>query len=188
MVIRYIKKSELKKEREQFNFNKPLKIKLSAQLKGKQMSKKHISKETEAGEVAQGKPIKLDEFGKHDGIQPVAENDFNGQMDLEAFMNEVLTIQIADSPFKNAKKVVTPTVNGINQPIIRGYPVKVKRKYVEALARCRETDYDQTIPDMNRPEVAFLKPRTTLVEPFTVLDDPNPAGRAWLQAILAERD
>ena len=152
------------------------------------MASKRKASYTEASDIAQGETIPVEEIGNHDGIQPVAENDFNKQIETETFMNQLLTIVVADSPFKNSQKVVTPTVNGVNQPIIRGVKTKIKRKYVEALARCRETNYDQVVPDPNRPHVMYMKPRTVMKDPFTVYEDPHPNGREWLQAILNEKE
>jgi hypothetical protein len=75
----------------------------------------------------------------------------------------------------------------LNQPIIRGRQQKVKRKYVEALARCRVTKYEQQVMDPMRPENIQMVERTALSYPFAVIEDPHPNGRAWLESILDQR-
>ena len=64
--------------------------------------------------------------------------------------------------------------------------MNVKRKYVEALARGRTTKYEQKTMDPSRPENIQMAEKTALTYPFSVLHDPNPKGRAWLKAILAQ--
>lgn len=104
----------------------------------------------------------------------------------EAFMNEVLTIEVAETTNENEPPSITLSVNGITQPVFRGYPTRVRRKYVEVLARCKETKYNQRNIDPSRPDKIELEPRTGLVYNFQVIEDPNPKGRAWLRAVLAE--
>jgi disulfide oxidoreductase YuzD len=145
-----------------------------------------MSKTVEAhtGELGKGKSISLSEISSSAGIEPVSENDFAKNVSQEAFMNDLLTIVVAEDNSKNALPVIVPSVNGINQPIVRGHRVKVKRKYIEALARCTYTRYEQQTPDPSKPENIRMLEKTALVYPFTVYDDPHPNGREWLQAIL----
>ena len=138
--------------------------------------------EAHSGELRKGEDINLSEIGLESaGIEPVTENDFNCS---HAFMNDLLTIVIAEDNLKDSLPVVTPNVNGVNQPIIRGVRSKVKRKYVEALARGTYTRYEQKTPDPGRPENIRMVEKTALVYPFTVYEDPSPHGREWLQSIL----
>lgn len=105
----------------------------------------------------------------------------------EAFMNEYVEIEVATTTDDNAPPMVLLNVNGTNQPIPRGVPVKVRRKYVEVLARCKETKYRQPDRDMMNPEQGNeMLGRTALVYPFNVIADENPKGRAWLKAVMAE--
>ena len=103
----------------------------------------------------------------------------------ESFMNEIVTIRVATTTDKNAPPMAMPAVNGVNQPIFRGVPTMVKRKYVEALARARETTYQQ-VADPASPDKITMVPNTVLSFPFEVLQDQNPKGRAWLEKIMAE--
>jgi hypothetical protein len=105
----------------------------------------------------------------------------------EAFMNEMVEILVHTTTDENAPPMVLLNVNGTNQPIPRGVPVKVRRKYVEVLARCKETKYRQPDRDMMNPEQGNeMLGRTGQVYPFQLVSDPNPKGPAWLAAVQAE--
>ena len=135
--------------------------------------------------LAAGKGMSLGEIGDPGPIEKVAENDFIKTAELEAFMHEVLTIIVHPSSEEGALDIAPPQVNGLNQPIIRGVESKIKRKYVEALARCRVTKYVQRVQDASRPENIQMVEKTVLSYPFAVLHDPNPNGRAWLESIVS---
>jgi hypothetical protein len=105
---------------------------------------------------------------------------------LEAFMNETVVILVAEDSDEEALPVVTLCVNGTTQPIFRGVPTPVKRKYVEALARAKETKYRQALQDPNDPASITMVPRTALAYPFSVESDANPNGRAWLRELLKQ--
>ncbi|MCK4789179.1 MAG: hypothetical protein KAV87_35885, partial [Desulfobacteraceae bacterium] len=107
----------------------------------------------------------LDEIGK-EPVEKVAETDFEEAASLEAFMNERVTIEVHPSAEDGSIEVVVPSVNGVNQPIIRGNAQSVKRKFVEALARSRLTKYIQKVMDPSRPENIQMEERTVLTYPF----------------------
>lgn len=140
-------------------------------------------KETNIGEVGQRKPFEMDEIGTQPPVEKVAETDFEHAAALEAFMNEYVTIIVAPSTEEGQLEIITPNVNGMNQPIIRGVECRVKRKYVEDLARTRTTKYDQQVQDPTRPENIQMVERSAVTYPFTVTQDDNPKGREWLQSI-----
>ena len=146
-------------------------------------------KETDVhdGALGKGNAFELSEIGDPGPIEKVSETDFVDVAKLEEFMNQLCTIVMAPSTEDAALEIETPQVNGINQPIIRGVPVKVKRKYVEALARNRLTRYEQQTPDPTRPESIQMIERTAIKCPFTVIEDPaGDVGREWLKAIIAQ--
>jgi hypothetical protein len=105
---------------------------------------------------------------------------------LEAFMHEVLVVTVHEDSDEEALPVVTLCVNGTTQPIFRGIPTPIKRKYVEALARAKETKYRQALDDPNDPASITMVPRSALAYPFTVESDPNPRGRVWLRELLKQ--
>lgn len=157
---------------------------------GKRPGNYMTQKYTEANNdgLAKGKVGTLDEIGAKEGIERVTENDFAKAAELEAFMNEMLTVVVhpAAAAEEGALEIILPNVNGLNQPIIRGKEQNIKRKYVEVLARCRTTKYVQKVPDLTRPENVQMEEKTALTYPFVVIKDPNPNGREWLKAILAQ--
>lgn len=118
-------------------------------------------------------------------VEPVsADSDLRKLAAQEAFMNEQVRIRLQESAVEGSLEIETPNVNGVNQPILRGVPVWVKRKYVEALARSTVTNYRQETRDPRAPDDIRMVPKTAPSYPFEVLEDKNPKGRAWLDAIL----
>lgn len=128
-------------------------------------------------------PVNIGEIGKDGSIEAVSPNDFVEAVQMEEFMNQHLEIMVAQSPIKSDLPVICPNVNGINQPIVRGRRVLVKRKYVEALARCAETTYEQQTQDPSKPEQIQMVETTVPKYPFSVLMDPHPNGPEWLKSI-----
>lgn len=106
----------------------------------------------------------------------------------EAFMNEKVTIMLADSTDPNDTELVQIGVNGRNQFFRRGFPQTVRRCYVERLARMKRTSYSQDL-DERKGESVYntMRPHHALKYPFTVVEDQNPKGAAWLRNLLAER-
>lgn len=138
-------------------------------------------------------PIGLDEIrAKAHSALDVADavlrpgNMTEEELKLEMFMNEKVIVVIHESPNEEDLPVVCPMVNGVGQPIVRGYPTPVKRKYIEALARAKETRYKQVQMDANDPSSLKMIPRTVLAYPFAIERDDNPNGRAWLRDIIRQ--
>lgn len=119
-------------------------------------------------------------------LEPIVNQEFDRTVAEEAFMNELVEIEVAPTTDDNAPSSFVLNVNNVNQPIMRGVPIKVKRKYVEVLARCKETRHTQPVRDMTNPEAGnALIGRTALAYPFQVLQDSGK-GMAWLRAVMAE--
>lgn len=105
----------------------------------------------------------------------------------EKFMNEVLHVYVHSASDENAPNHFILNVNGTNQPVFCGQVTPMRRKYVEVLARLKETKFTQPPQNLANPEASnTLIPRTIQYHPFDVRRDPNPLGRAWLNQILAE--
>ena len=138
--------------------------------------------------MAKSEPVKgIEITDDAPAVETVAESkDFSKLAADEAFMNELVTVMIHSTTDENQAPHVIVNCNGTNQPIIRGVPTKVKRKYVEILARMKETKYTQVTPNPAAPDVSELRARHGLAYPFDLVDDSNPRGRAWLQNVLAE--
>jgi disulfide oxidoreductase YuzD len=116
----------------------------------------------------------------------VVNQEFGQAVAEEAFMNELVTVELATTTDDNAPPHVVLSVNGTTQPLMRGVPHQIKRKYVEVLARCKETKYKQNVANPNEPDRIQMIERTALSYPFTVLEDRNPKGSAWLKAVMTE--
>lgn len=121
-------------------------------------------------------------------IQTVAETaDFASLISNETFMNEMVTVLVHESTDPNQAPHIILNVNGTNMPVIRGTPTRMKRKYLEVLARMKETRYEQKTPNPSEPERIIMNPKTAQVYPFAVIEDRNARGAAWLANVMAER-
>lgn len=119
-------------------------------------------------------------------VDPVASTADLGKLAAdEVFMNEPVTIRVHATTDSNQPPHLIVNCNGVNQPIQRGVPTVVKRKYVEILARMKEVRYQQRF-DPREPDRNEMLSSEGLSYPFDLVDDKNPRGRAWLQNILAE--
>lgn len=122
-------------------------------------------------------------FSAEDIEAPVTMKD----AELEAFMNEPVMVTVLSSGKDNEMPYVQVAVNGVTQMFLRDQPIVVKRKYLERLARAKETGYDQTVDDRLGERMNTLHNRHSLRYPFQVNRDDNPRGAAWLRSILAGR-
>lgn len=148
--------------------------------------RKKFNKEIDVFEIAKGSQITLQEIGNGKGIERVTEKDFVKSAELERFMNEKVKIYVHPDGTQGALSVIVVTVNGVNQPIIRGRDQVVKRKYVEVLARSTITTYQQLTPDPTKPENIQMDNIVASTYPFTVREDKNPKGWPWLESIMKQ--
>ena len=139
---------------------------------------------TDVEGTKKGKTLTLDELGRSSGIDLEAESVTEKDIELEEFMNQKVLILVHQDNSRDALPVITPSVNGINQPIIRGQKQWVRRKYVEALARGTYTRYLQETPDPRKPENIQMTEQTSISYPFSVYEDPSPRGKEWLESVL----
>jgi hypothetical protein len=108
------------------------------------------------------------------------------ELELEAFMNEPVTIMMDDATDQNATPKVEVSVNGRRIILERGVETVVARKYVERLARAKKITYSQNLDPTLGEGINRLHRHRALDYPFSVINDPNPRGREWLHNILAE--
>lgn len=110
-----------------------------------------------------------------------------------AFSNEPVTIRIEPSAEKNAATHIYCAVNGIGCEVFLngqwvqmlyipvGQTLTIKRKYLEVLARAKS---DQVTTKHDDVGAEFIDNRvvrvTSAVCAFSVLEDKNPKGAAWL--------
>ena len=148
------------------------------------MSKKITEAVTE--KLPKERSVSMSEIGEGEPVEVMSDHDIGRVAEQEKFSNDILTIRVHPDNAEGSLPVICPSVNGLNQPIIRGVESKIKRKYVEALARCRTTKYEQEETNPTRPENIQMRETTIVSYPFAVLHDPHPHGREWLDLILAQ--
>lgn len=146
---------------------------------------------TEAAEEYLGAapPFSVDDIGINPGDIEIVDRVLTAdKAETEMFMAEKITIIVQDSSDENDHEIVETWVNGRVQRFLRGQAQLVKRCYVEALARAKRTTFKQTL-DERAGEQSFnqMRPHHSLAYPFTVLEDRNPKGQAWLRSVLAQR-
>jgi hypothetical protein len=134
-------------------------------------------------DLRHGKPKALSELMTPGG--QVVEPAINmTAVEQEKFMNEIVEIFVHPTREGGSLDVITPNVNGINQPIIRGVDTEVRRKYVEALARCHSIKYEQRIQNPSQPENIQMVEKKVPDYPFDVIRDTQK-GKEWLKRIYA---
>ena len=144
-------------------------------------------KETDVTLNNAGQPLTMPEIGTGGrNIEVVHDFDPTKIEDFEAFMNQILVIMVYEDNQEGALRVITPNVNGNTQPIMRGVKQKVKRKYVEALARSVVTKFDQRRQDPFDPASLVMVPVTRQTYPFTIIADPDPRGGIWLEMVMTQ--
>lgn len=164
----------------------------------------NVRREVHTGDLAIAEAPDADINARSETIIPVdkpLEADYAKDL---AFMEEPIMIRIEPSDEENAPIVVDCWVNGKGAEVLDtltgkfmeinclpiGSPITTKRKYVEVLARSREerVSTQETNPRPGSGEDGWkLRRNMRRKAVFSVLSDPNPAGRAWLTRLMAER-
>ena len=140
---------------------------------------------TEARELRQPTPKTLAEMGQSDtDVEVVTNAGLKDPVEFDAFMNEEVEILVHKGRNESDLDVIVPSVNGKNQPIIRGLAQRVKRKYVEVLARSHTIRYTQKVPDASNPAAFVMEAKPIPDYPFDVREDSR-RGKKWLDAIYA---
>ena len=120
-------------------------------------------------------------------LDPVTEREFKTVAETEAFMNDLLVIEIHTSTDKNAPVVCEVGVNGDKVVIPRGRKVRIPRRFVERLAQSQATSFRQERHANPDADEGMVTKRSTAQEyPFSVLKDPSPKGSAWLARVIRE--
>lgn len=121
-------------------------------------------------------------------VQLVSEGDLALTASDEKFMHEEVTVVIMPTTDPNAAPYASLSVNGEMKIVPRNVPTKIKRKHLEVLARMKETRWLQSVPDgyTGQIDMGSLRGHTGFAYPFTVTEDKNPKGGAWLANVMAE--
>lgn len=117
-------------------------------------------------------------------IESVGSVIRTAEMAQAAFMEEFVTIRIERGREKNAPQFVDVYVNGVCQWVKIGEPQRIKRKFIEVLARSQpfsvQTQHGTTTEE--RPQNRIERNQFAQY-PFSVLHDPSPLGHEWVQNI-----
>lgn len=117
-------------------------------------------------------------------IVAVGDREFKDVVEAEAFMQELIVIRVHPTSDINAPPLVPAGCNGEVVWLPRGQPVNIPRKFIESLARY-ETNYaTQRAQDPNADDGMVQRTRANQPYPFTVIHDPHPKGRAWLDRTM----
>lgn len=146
--------------------------------------------ESEEQEIGQGKTRTLRSEGPAiEALDPpgivVSEFPVNKEkLEMLKFMEDELLVVVHDSTSPTDEKFPEVWNDGRKFTFIRGKEMRVKRKFVEILARAKRTVYSQE--QQNDRSNYDNIPHTGLRYPFAVANDPDPRGKEWLRGILQE--
>jgi len=147
-------------------------------------------------DVAPEGGISISEQGKRTDLGSDIEiegnvHGFQSKAQQLAFMEEPVTIIIAEGTEKNPEQYVFLSVNGIGAGpngipwVPRNVEITIKRKYLSVLANSRPVHfrkkerYDPSTGDRVVDTVGSSSDRY----PFQVVEDRNPHGREWLRQL-----
>ena len=143
-------------------------------------------------EVAKHKPRILKSTGparnslEPSVVEPVDRIPSKAWADAMAMNEEIVKVVVHQTTDKQANPLPDIYVNGIPQRFIRGQEQDVKWKFVEQMARCRETTYtQQKYRDDEGNENYRNIPHTALKYPFSLINAPQKFHDR-LKAIMGE--
>ena len=145
--------------------------------------------------VAQQKPREIQVKDKDTVLTPaLVEPADSPHIDKEkmaniTFSRELITVRFHESTEENAEKFVEGWNNGDHMRAPRGENITVERRFIETMMRAKPTRFSQkaVLDDLGKVGGYQEIPHTAIRYPFSVVEDKNPLGRAWLQAVLNER-
>lgn len=106
-------------------------------------------------------------------------------LDAVAFMEEPVKVMVHESTDENAQPIVDVYCNGTPQRFVRGMEQVVKRKFVQILINARTTSVRTRTGVEGGNVINQLTRHTAVRYPFSVIEDRNPRGGAWLRDALA---
>jgi len=124
-------------------------------------------------------------------IVPGATSGVKGKGGLDPYVEELLfneelvEVMLHESADDNAENPVFTACNGVSQYFHRGIPQIVKRKFVAILASVKE--HNVTTPEYSANDgsrAMSIRRTSSLKYPFSVLNDRNPRGAAWLRSLI----
>jgi len=128
-------------------------------------------------------------FIKRNADGKIISNPTRGKKwtDEMAFMNEEVTVMVHTTTDKNADPMPTFWVNGRVQRFLRGHEQKVRRVFVERMARAKGTTYTNVkLKDAEGEDKYEYLPTTADVCQFVVIGD-SKKGEEWLKSLRKEQ-
>lgn len=119
-------------------------------------------------------------------IGVVGEREFKDVLEHEQFMEEMVLICIPATSDVNEPWVVPVGINGDTRWLQRDKKYMIERKFLECLTRFNYRYTMDRNPDPNATEGYSPRTHASNNYMFTVLWDPNPRGRAWLERMFRE--
>lgn len=115
----------------------------------------------------------------------MASGDYLAEL---AFMEEPVTIVMHRGREKNAPTHEMVSVNGRNIWVQVETPTRLARKYVEVMARAQPMTVSTASGESPGDELAFNRTSRSLSAAFafSVIEDKNPRGGAWLSKVMRE--
>lgn len=108
------------------------------------------------------------------------------RFNLDAFMEEKVTIHIPRSNIEGELTHAEVGCNGQKCVIPRGQNVIIKRKYLEILLRGKQSNYTQRVVQADAQNIETpLDEAVGLTYPLNIIDD-TMQGKRWAQDILAQ--
>lgn len=125
-------------------------------------------------------------------MEVIDEREFNlrtkeGKTEYEEFMQMPMIISVNETTDDNAPPLVPVGDNGDTRWLPRGPKIRIQRKFVEILAKAQERKIKSVRnTDPGAEEGMLTKKRTAQSYGFSVIHDPHPKGRAWLERITRQ--
>jgi len=120
-------------------------------------------------------------------IEPITEREFKTNVEYEKFMQDILIITLAESTNPKDYDKVPVAVNGEEAWLPRGVKIEIPRYMVEPLLRSQEVS-SKTIDNKDQAAVEgkVIVQKNSQYVSVSVLRDPSPKGRAWLERVMRE--
>ena len=120
-------------------------------------------------------------------IATITEREFKEDKAYQDFMNSLMVIEINETTDERAPKAGLVGVNGQQLWLPRGKKIKIPRYFVERLLRSRSRGYKSVKNQDPSADAGYKQVRTTNNDySVSVLQDPAPQGRAWLERVVRE--
>jgi hypothetical protein len=156
------------------------------------ISKKPGSMEPMEQSHGKGGDLKFDDEAKdativESRLQDVDSPEFKAKEAMMAFNEEPVTVMIHETSERDAQQLFDVSVNNLTVVFKRGETKTVRRKFVEQLARAKPVHYEnQEYQRINGDVGVNYVAHRGLRFPFSVIEDRNPKGAAWIKAVLAQ--